>query len=149
MSQVNGPGAEASGPSTAAGPPPGGARRPIGVVVASVVDGAKTLIRNHVELAKIEAGEAVGARAKGAGLMGAAGVLALFAFGFVALSGSAALDLVLPAWAAHLIVAVVIGVIGWVLVLAGRRAIRTAPTPQLTQEALKEDARWAKRQLAR
>jgi hypothetical protein len=149
MSQVNGGGTEASVGSTATGPPPNGARRPIGVVVSSIVDGVGTLIRKQVELAKIEAGEAVAVRAKGAGLMGAAGVLGLFAFGFVAASGSAALDIVLPTWAALLIVAAVLGVIGWVLVLVGRRAIKTAPTPEQTQETLKEDARWAKRQLAR
>jgi nitrate/nitrite transporter NarK len=107
------------------------------------------LIRKQVELAKIEAGEAVAVRAKGAGMMGAAAVLGLFALGFVAASGSAALDLVLPTWAALLIVAAVLGLIGWALVLAGRRAIKTAPTPEQTQETLKEDARWAKRQLAR
>ena len=126
-----------------------GGRRPIGAVVSSIVDGVRTLFRKQVELAKIEAGEAVAVRAKGAGMMGAAAVLGLFALGFVAASGSAALDLVLPTWAALLIVAAVLGLIGWALVLAGRRAIKTAPTPEQTQETLKEDARWAKRQLAR
>lgn len=127
----------------------GGERRPIGVVVSSIVDGVRTLIRKQVELAKVEAGEAVAVRARGVGMMGAAAVLGLFALGFVAASGSAALDIVLPAWAAHLIVAAVFVVIASALVLAGRRAIRTAPTPERTQETLKEDARWVKRQLAR
>ncbi len=37
-----------------------------------------------------------------------------------------------------------------VLILVGRRTIRTAPTTtERTQETLKEDAPWAKRQLAR
>lgn len=149
MSQVNGgvPGAtEATG---ATGPPPSDGKRPIGVVISSIVDGVRTLFRQQVELARIEAGEAVAERAKGAGMMAAAGVVGLFALVFVAASGSAALDLVLPRWAAHLIVAAVFALIAGVLVLAGRRAIRTAPTPQRTQEQLKEDARWAKRQLAR
>jgi hypothetical protein len=148
MSQVNG-GSDAAGASTVAGPPPSGQKRPIGVVVSSIVEGGRALLRKHVELAKIEAAEAAGARAKGAGLMGGAGVVALFAFGFAALSGSAALDLVMPLWAAYLVVAAVLGVIGWVLVLVGRRTIRTAPTPELSRATLKEDARWAKQQLAR
>jgi len=149
MSQTNegAPGApEATG---AAGPPPSDGKRPIGVVVTSIVDGVRTLIRQQIELARIEAGEAVAVRAKGAGMMGAAGVVALFALVFVALSGSAALDLVTPTWTAHLIVAAVFGLVTAGLVLAGRRAIRTAPTPERTQEQLKEDARWAKQQLAR
>jgi hypothetical protein len=144
MSQVNG-GATA----TPAAAPPGDGKRPVGVVVASIVDGVRTLFRQQVELARLEAGEAVAVRGKGAGLMGTAAVIGFLAVGFVAAAASAALDLVLPTWAALLIVAGILGVIGWVLVVAGRRAIRTAPTPELTQETLKEDARWAKRQLAR
>jgi uncharacterized membrane protein YqjE len=146
MSQVNG---GASGTSTAPSSSPDGTRRPIGAVVSSIVDGVRTLVRQQVELAKIEAGEAVAVRAMGAGMMGAAAVVGLFALGFAAASGSAALDLVMPTWTAHLIVAAVFGVIAAALVLVGRRAIRTAPRPERTQETLKEDARWAKRQLAR
>jgi hypothetical protein len=146
MSQGNG---GASETSTATASSPSGARRPIGAVVSSIVGGVQTLIRKQVELAKIEAGEAVAVRAKGGGMMVAAAVLGLFALGFVAASGSAALDIVLPAWAAYLIVGAAFAVIAAALVLAGRHAIRTAPTPERTQETLKEDARWAKRQLAR
>jgi hypothetical protein len=129
--------------------PVGNGRRPIGVVVTSIVDGVRRLIRQEIELAKIEAGEAVAVRAKGAGLMAAAAAIALFALVFLALSGSAALDLVMPTWTAHLIVGALFAVVAAALVLAGRRAIRTAPKPERTQETLKEDARWAKRQLAR
>ena len=94
--------------------------------------------------------EAVSVRAKGVGMIAAAAVLASFALGFATASGSAALDLVLPAWAAHLIVAAVFLAIGGGLVLAGRRAMRNAPTrPERTRETLKEDARWAKQQIAR
>jgi protein-S-isoprenylcysteine O-methyltransferase Ste14 len=118
-------------------------------VIASAVDGARTLVRKQVELARIEVAEAASVRAKGVAMMAVAAVLGLFALGFAAASASAALDLVLPAWAAHLIVSVVFVAIAGALVLAGRRTIRTAPTPERTQETLKEDARWAKQQLAR
>ena len=36
-----------------------------------------------------------------------------------------------------------------VLALVGRKAMRTAPTAERTREMLKEDARWAKQQIAR
>jgi hypothetical protein len=131
-------------------PPPFRPRRPLGAVIGSAMEGARTLARKHVELARIEMAEAVSVRAKGAGMMAVATVLGLFALGFAAASGSAALDLVLPAWAAHLIVSLVFVAIAGALVLAGRRVIGTAPTtPNRTQETLKEDARWAKQQLAR
>jgi hypothetical protein len=126
-----------------------GSRRPLGAVVSSVLDGVRTLFHQEIELAKIEVAEAAGARAKGAGLMGAAGVFLLFALVFIAVAGAAALDLVLPRWAAYLIVGGVFVVVGGVLFLAGKSALKSAPKPQRTQETLKEDARWAKRQLAR
>jgi protein-S-isoprenylcysteine O-methyltransferase Ste14 len=142
----------ASNATAGAGPPGSPPRplRPLGAVIASAADAARTLVRKHVELAKIEMAAAASARAKGAAMMGAAAVLGLFALGFAAASGSAALDLVLPAWAAHLIVSVVFVVIAGALLLAGRRAMRAAPTaPERTQQTLKEDAQWARRQLTR
>lgn len=132
------------------GPGRTGPRRPIGAVIASAMDGVRTLARKQIELARIEMTEAVSIRAKGAGMMATAAVFALFALIFAASAGSAALDLVLPTWAARLIVSAVFVVIAGVLVLGGRHAMRTAPTaPGKTQETLKEDARWAKQQLAR
>lgn len=128
----------------------GGERRPFGVVVASAVGGFRTLLRQHAELAKLEATEAVSVRAQGAGMMAAAGVLGLFVVGFAGVSGAAALDLVMPTWTANLIVALVFALGAGVLVLVGRRAMRSAPKPtERTSQAVKEDVRWAKQQIAR
>src|SRR4029077_12752687 len=80
----------------------GADRRPLGTVVASAVDGFRTLARAHVDLAKIEVGEAASVRAKGVGMFGAAAVAVMYAVGFVAAAGAAALALVLPVWAAIL-----------------------------------------------
>jgi hypothetical protein len=119
-------------------------------VVASAVDGFRTLVREHVDLAKLEVSEAASVRAQGVGVIGAAVVMAMYALGFVAAAGAAALALVLPVWAAILIVAAVLLLVAAVLVLVARRALRTAPTPaERTRETLKEDVRWAKRQIAR
>jgi hypothetical protein len=137
----------AGGPTGTAG---GDTRRPLGVVAASAVAGIRTLVRKHLELAKIEATEAASVRAAGAGMIAAAGVVAMYAIGFIAAAGAAALALVLPTWAAILLVAVLLLAIAGGLVLGGRRAIRTAPAPaSRTQETLKEDARWARQQIAR
>ena len=76
--------------------------------------------------------------------------MALYALGFAAAAGSVALAIVLPAWAANLIVAAVFVAIAVVLALVGRNGIKNAPTtPEQSQETLKEDARWARQQLAR
>jgi hypothetical protein len=123
-------------------------KRPLGDVFASALENARALLRLHAELARIEVGEAIAVRARGAGLMSAAPVLGLFGLGFAAAAGSSALSLILPAWAANLIVSALFLVTGGVLILAGRRLIRTAPpSTQRTQDTLKEDARWAKQRL--
>lgn len=129
---------------------PGAERRPFGTVVASAVAGFRTLARQHMELAKLEVAEAASVRGQGVGMMVAAAVVVMYAIGFVAAAGAAALALVWPVWAAILTIAVLMLVVAFVLVLGGRRAMRTAPpAAQLTRETLKEDARWAKRQLAK
>ena len=128
----------------------GAAERPFGVVVASAVEGLRRLARSHVELAKIEATEAAGIRGQGAGMFAGAAVVAMYAIGFVAAAGAAGLAVVMPVWAAILIVGVVLLVVAWVLTVVARRTLRSAPAPgERTKETLKEDARWAKRQIAR
>jgi len=136
--------------ATALGPPPPRLKRPLGAVVTSAIDSTRTLMKKQVELVKIEMTEAVSVRAKGAGMMAGAAVMALYALGFVAAAGAVALALVLPAWAANLIVAAVFVAIAGALALIGRNAIKNAPTiPEQTQETLKEDARWARQQIAK
>ena len=128
----------------------GAERRPIGQILTSVVGGFGILARKHVELAKIDAAEAVSVRGKGAGMMAGAAVVAMYAIGFLFAAGAAALALVVPVWAAILIVAVLMFLVAWVLVMLGRRTIKSAPAPaERTQEALKEDMRWAKQQIER
>lgn len=137
----------------ATGPPPWAdehGRRPLAEVIRSVLEGLSSMFRKEVELAKIEMTEAVSSRAKGIGMMAAAGVTVVFAVAFLAAAGSAALDLVMPTWAARLIVAAVFIMIGVGLFFAGRRSMNaTSVTPKRTQETLKEDVKWAKQQIRR
>jgi len=124
--------------------------RPFGTVAASAVNGFRALAREHIELLKLEVTEAASVRGQGVGMMGAAVVVAMYAVGFVAAAGAVALALVMPMWAAILTVGVLLAVVAWILILIGRRTLRTAPAPaERTQKALKEDAQWAKQQIAR
>jgi Putative Actinobacterial Holin-X, holin superfamily III len=128
----------------------GAEKRPFGTVVASAVNGFRALAREHVDLLKLDVSEAASVRGQGVGMMGAAVVVAMYAVGFLAAAGAAALALVVPIWAAILIVAVLLGVVAGLLILIGRRTLRTAPPPAArTQATLKEDAQWAKQQIAR
>jgi uncharacterized membrane protein len=138
------------GNENASGSRPASGRRPLGEVVASVVEGVRALARQRVELAKTEVAEAAGVRAAGAGMFAGAAAVVLYAIGFLAAAGAAALAIVLPVWAAILIVGVLLLLIAAILVAIGRRTIKRAPTPgERTREVLKEDAAWAKRQIAR
>lgn len=124
-------------------------RRPIGTVAASAIEGFRTLVRQQIELAKLELMEAVSVRAKGIGMMAGAAALVFFAIGYLAAALASVLETFLPAWAANLLLAVILVAAAGVLVLIGKRTIVNAPTAERTQEMLKEDARWAKQQIAR
>jgi membrane protein len=145
--QVGVPPAEA--PPPVAPVSPNGARG-TGPLLRSIAADLSTLVSKQIELAKQEIGEMVGTRAKAVGVFGAAAVLGLFVIGFLGMTGAEALDLVLPRWAAMLIIAAVFGVLAAVAIVLARSWLRSsAVKPELTQESLKEDVRWAKQQLKR
>ena len=68
---------------------------------------------------------------------------------FVSLAGAAALDLVLPRWAALLIVAGIYLVLAVIAVVIGRNALAAPATPERTKQTVKEDLEWAKHKLQR
>jgi len=124
--------------------------RGTGPLVRSIASDISLLVTKQIELAKQEIGEMVGTRAKAVGVFGAAAVLGLFVIGFLGMAGAEALALVLPRWAAMLIVAGLFGLLAAVAIVAARGWLRSSATkPELTQESLKEDVRWAKQQLKR
>ncbi len=83
-------------------------------------------------------------------MFAAAGVVGMYAIGFAAAAAAAGLAVVLPVWAAILIVTALLLLVAGVLVLIGRRTLRTAPTPgERIRETVKEDARWARQQIRR
>jgi MFS family permease len=124
--------------------------RGTGSLLRSIAADISTLVSKQIELAKQEIGEMVGTRAKAVGVFGAAAVLGLFVIGFLGMAGAEALDLVLPRWAAMLIMAGVFGILAAIAIVAARGWLRSsASKPELTQQSLKEDVRWAKQQLKR
>jgi YihY family inner membrane protein len=149
---------EGSVPDREALPPPGGSSfgavgnggRGTGPLLRSIAADLSTLVTKQIELAKQELGEMVGTRAKAVGVFGAAAVLGLFVIGFLGMAGAEALALVLPRWAAMLIVGAVFALLAGVSILVARSWLRSsASKPDLTTESLKEDVAWAKQQLKR
>lgn len=119
--------------------------RSLGELVSEATHELSTLFRAEVELAKVEIRDEVSKAGKGAGLLGAAGVLAWFAVAF--LSAALAFGLVelgLSGWQATLVVGILYAVGAVISALLGRRRVATVQPPQRTIDTLKEDVAWAR-----
>jgi hypothetical protein len=106
------------------------------------------LVHHEIELAKAEMTQKGKRAGFGAGMFGAAGVLAAFGFGCVTACFVAALQLGMSVWLAALIVGLVYVAGAGILALLGRRQI-SAATPPVPAEAVvstKEDVAWLKTQ---
>jgi YihY family inner membrane protein len=150
--QAGGVPPEAVPPSGVAPQPPPSidGDRGTGPLLRSIAADISTLVSKQIELAKQEIGEMVGTRAKAMAVFGAAAVIGLFVIGFLGMAGAEALALVLPRWAAMLIMAGVFAVLATIAMVLARGWLRSsASKPELTQESLKEDVRWARQQLKR
>jgi hypothetical protein len=119
-------------------------------IVRSIASDTTLLVRKEVQLAKQELMEAVVARLKAAGAMAAAGALAFIGLIFAGSTVVAALDRVMPAWAARLVVT------GGLFALAGAavgfgllRIKKPSIAPEETVRTVKEDVEWARAQLKR
>jgi hypothetical protein len=122
--------------------------RSLGELLKQLSQETTRLVHQELELAKAELthkGKQAGA---GAGMFGGAGALGLAALGALTACFILALNAVMPAWLAALIVAVVYGIIAFVLVKQGQAKIKTAgpPVPTQTIETVKEDVEWARTQ---
>jgi uncharacterized membrane protein YqjE len=119
--------------------------RPIGDLVKQLAGQTSTLVRQEIDLAKVEMSEKAAVARAGGGLLGGAAVVGLLAAGALTAFLILLLSEVMDAWLAALIVTVVLGAIATVLGMAGRNRIRAAtPVPEQTVETVKEDVEWAK-----
>jgi membrane protein len=105
-----------------------------------------TLVRQELELAKIELTEKGRKAGIGAGMFGGAGALGFYALGAFTACAILALATVVAGWLAALIVGVVYAAVAGVLALAGksRVAAATPPVPEQAVDSTKEDVRWVK-----
>ena len=107
------------------------------------------LVHQELELAKAELQQKGKQAGAGAGMFGGAGALGLAALGALTACFILALNAIMPAWLAALLVAVVYGIIAFVLVKQGQAKLKAAgpPVPEQTIETVKEDVEWAKTQM--
>jgi len=116
--------------------------RSLSDIVKSLGDDLGRLLRGELALLKSEMRDNVAKIGTGAGFFGTAGIVALFALEFILLA--LVFDLVavgLPAWAAALIVGVVLAAVAGVLAMRGKRNVASASVvPRETIDQIKTDA---------
>jgi len=118
----------------------------VGELLKQLSTETSTLVRQELELAKAEMREKGRNAGPGLGMIGGAGVAALFALGTLTAAVILVLDEAMPVWLAALIVTAVYGAVGTYLYVQGKERVEDAgsPAPQQTIETLKEDVEWAK-----
>jgi uncharacterized membrane protein YqjE len=123
--------------------------RSLGELLKQLSEQTTRLVHQELELAKAELQQKGKQAGAGAGLFGGAGAIGLAALGALTACFILALNAVMPAWLAALIVAVVYGIVAFVLVKQGQARIKraTPPVPEQTIETVKEDVEWAKTQM--
>lgn len=118
-------------------PPPAGAAS-TGELVSQLSEQATRLVRDEIRLAQIEMSAKAKQAGIGAGLLGVAGVLALYGLGAGIVTGGIALGLVLPLWLAALIITVFLFVVAGIVALIGKKRVtEITPAPEHTIEGAK------------
>ncbi|MFD0367969.1 phage holin family protein [Streptomyces sp. NPDC059071] len=128
-------------------PPPAGGRtphradEPVSELVQRASQQLTELVRGELRLAQAEMKEKGKRYGKGGGLFGGAGIVGFLMLQALVATAIAALAVVLPVWAAALIVTAVLGVIAAVMAMSGKKQVDQAapPTPEETVESVKAD----------
>lgn len=103
--------------------------RSVAQLVQDMSEQTRRLIRDELVLATAELKQKGKRAGVGAGLTGAAGMIALFGAGTMIACAVLALALVLPAWAAALIIGVALFAAAGIAALLGRRQLKSAGSP--------------------
>ncbi|MGK5679721.1 phage holin family protein [Actinoplanes sp. URMC 104] len=121
-------------------------QQPVGQLVSQLSEQVSTLVRDELTLAKLEMVEKGKKAGAGAGLLGGAGVIALYGLGALFVTIGALLALVMPVWAAALIVTVVLFAVAGIAALIGKKQVKQAvpPEPIEAMESGKRDVQAVK-----
>ena len=104
------------------------------------------LVRTEIELAKTETKEEVSRAGKAGGMFAGAGLEAYLMLLFLSFALAWLLDGVMPRALAFAIVAVLHGIVAYVLYRTGRQKLAEVQGMPQTVGSLKEDAQWARAQ---
>ena len=121
--------------------------RSISDVLQDIVGNIQDIVRSEVRLAKSELRDEFVKVKAAAPLLVAGAVGGLLAAFFLAWAAFAALSLVLPMWAAALIVSGVLGLVGGLMASSGVKALQKVNPRQHTIASVKENVQWVKQQV--
>ena len=117
-------------------------------VLQDIVANIQEIFRSEFKLAKTEISEEAAKAAKSSAPLGSGIVLSLYAFGFILLAIVYALEIVVAAWLAALIVGVAVAVVAAILISVGRKRLKQVRMPEKTIVSVKENVQWAKNQIS-
>jgi uncharacterized membrane protein YqjE len=125
------------------GPKPGKAKRSLFELLADIPDLVTDLVQREIELFKTEVAEKLKALGTGGGLLAGAAVALLYMIGVLLTSAVLALSLVMPGWAAALVVAAFLLVVAAVLAFIGYRILEKSKPyyPVDAIDSVKKDLR--------
>ncbi len=117
----------------------------LGDLFSRVTSDISTLVRQELDLAKVEIKQEVRTAGKAGGLLGGGAFTGYFALLFVSVALALGLATFLPNWLAFLVVGLLYGIAAAVLLSKGKKQLdHVDPVPHQTVDTLKEDVQWAK-----
>ena len=124
-------------------PGPTATKRSLFALLGDIPTMVTDLVQREIELVKTEVTEKLKALGKGSGLLAGAAVVALFMIGVLLTSAVLALSLVMPGWAAALVVAAFLLIVAVILGLIGYRILKKSMPlyPVDSIESIKKDLR--------
>ncbi|RSS66753.1 phage holin family protein [Streptomyces sp. WAC06614] len=121
--------------------PKHGSDESVGELVSRASQQISELVREEMQLARAELTQKGRRYGVGGGLFGGAGLVGVLGAQALVAAAIAALSLVLPLWAAALVVGVVLAAVAAVLAMAGKKQVASAggPAPEKSIDSIKAD----------
>jgi uncharacterized membrane protein YqjE len=116
-------------------------------LLQDIIRNVQEIVRSEVRLAKTEIREEAAKTKASLVLLGAGALTGFLAILFLLLMIASALALVMPNWAAALVVGAALAVAAGVMLMGGVKSFqRIHPAPERTVQTIKENIEWAKQQ---
>jgi uncharacterized membrane protein YqjE len=120
--------------------------RSIGDVLRDIGSSIQDIVRWEIKLAKIEVADSARRVRSSSMLLATGGLFGIYALGFLLLGALFALEIVLPAWLAALILGALLSIGASAGIAAGRKRLKAVQGPHKTMQTVKEDLQWMKEQ---